>query len=476
MRQSRRATSTSSPSTPSAPWPSTRWRRPTPATPARRWAWRRSPTRCGTGSCATIRRSRCGRTATASCSPTGHASMLLYALLHLAGVRAADRQGGKLDQRRPSASTTSRASASSAASAPGHPEYGHTTGVETTTGPLGQGVGNSVGMAIAERWLAARFNRPGHELFDYNVYAICSDGDMMEGVASEAASLAGHLQLSNLCWIYDDNHITIEGHTELAFTEDVAERFQGYGWATPPRRRRQRLRGRRPRRSRAFQATDDRPTLIRGQERHRLRLAAQGRAPRKAHGEPLGEEEVKADQARLRLAGGRAVPGARRRQASASTRRLGARGAQAARGLGRDLDALRRGRSRARRASSSSCGAGELPDGWDADIPSFPADAKGIATREASGKVAERHRADAALADRRLGRPRALDQDHAGVRRRRRASSPDDYGGRNLHFGIREHAMGADRQRHGRLAACAPTPAPSWSSATTCARRCGWRR
>ena len=113
---------------------------------------------------------------------------------------------------------------------PGHPEHGHTSGVETTTGPLGQGIGNSVGMAIAQRWLAARYNRPGFDLFDYNVYALCSDGDLMEGVGAEAASLAGHLKLSNLCWIYDDNTITIEGHTVLAFSENVGERFAGYGW------------------------------------------------------------------------------------------------------------------------------------------------------------------------------------------------------------------------------------------------------
>src|SRR5690349_12470589 len=146
----------------------------------------------------------------------GHASMLIYSMLHLSGY---DLPLEELKRFRQWGSKT-----------PGHPEYGLTPGVETTTGPLGQGVANSVGMAIAERWLAAHFNKPGYELFNYNIYAVCGDGDMMEGVSGEAASLAGHLQLSNLCWIYDNNHITIEGHTALAFTEDIAARFMGYGW------------------------------------------------------------------------------------------------------------------------------------------------------------------------------------------------------------------------------------------------------
>ncbi len=159
----------------------------------------------------------------------GHASMLLYALLHLSEVKQCDGQGEPtgelavpLDDIRRFRQLGSRC--------PGHPEHGHTSGVETTTGPLGQGIGNSVGMAIASRWLAARYNRPGLDLFDFNVYALCSDGDLMEGVGGEAASIAGHLKLSNLCWIYDDNTITIEGHTTLSFSEDVATRFAGYGW------------------------------------------------------------------------------------------------------------------------------------------------------------------------------------------------------------------------------------------------------
>ena len=157
----------------------------------------------------------------------GHASMLLYSLIHLSGIKrlkdgkATDKLAVTLDDIEHFRQIDSVT--------PGHPEYGHTTGVETTTGPLGQGCGNSVGMAIASRWLGAHYNKPGHTIFDFNVYNICSDGDMMEGVASEAASLAGHLGLDNLCWIYDSNTVTIEGHTELAFDENVAERFRGYG-------------------------------------------------------------------------------------------------------------------------------------------------------------------------------------------------------------------------------------------------------
>ena len=161
----------------------------------------------------------------------GHASMLLYALIHLAGVRAAGRDGEVLDRPAITLNDIKQFRQFGGVCA-GHPEYGLATGVETTTGPLGQGAANSVGMAIAARWLGERYNRPGATLFDYNVYALCSDGDMMEGIASEAASIAGHLRLSNLCWIWDDNTVTIEGHTELAFDEDVAERFRGYGWAT----------------------------------------------------------------------------------------------------------------------------------------------------------------------------------------------------------------------------------------------------
>lgn len=189
----------------------------------------------------------------------GHASMLLYALLHLAGVEQLKdgRKTGELavplEHIKRFRQLHSRC--------PGHPEHFETTGVETTTGPLGQGIGNSVGMAIAERWLAAQFNRPGYELFDNNVYTMVSDGDLMEGVGNEAASLAGHLKLSNLCWIYDDNHITIEGETSLAFSEDVATRFKGLGWHVEKVADANDLDAFRAA-LRSFQKTTDRPTLI----------------------------------------------------------------------------------------------------------------------------------------------------------------------------------------------------------------------
>src|SRR6266700_6540896 len=190
----------------------------------------------------------------------GHASMLLYSMIHLAGIRATNSKGEILPE--PALSIDDLKSFRQIDSkTPGHPEYGLTTGVETTTGPLGQGVGNSVGMAIASRWLAARYNRPNLVLFDHDVYVICSDGDLMEGVASEAASLAGHLGLSNLCWIYDSNTVTIEGHTDLAFSEDVGRRFQGYRWNVL----RVRDANDRPRIVEAletFRRTGDRPTLI----------------------------------------------------------------------------------------------------------------------------------------------------------------------------------------------------------------------
>jgi transketolase len=367
----------------------------------------------------------------------GHACMLLYALLFLAGVERLDRQGDKLGQ--PAVSLDDIKSFRQLGSVcPGHPEYGHTTGVEITTGPLGQGCGDSVGMAIAERWLAARFNTPELKLFDYDVYAICSDGDMMEGVASEAASIAGHLKLSNLCWIYDDNTISIEGHTDITFSEDVAKRFQGYGWST--------LRVEdandceaMARAIEVFKAASDRPTLI------SVRSVIGYGAPHKAntaaaHGEPLGEEEVRLTK---RAYGWPEdthflVPdGVKQRFAET----LGARGAEA-RAAWEALWARYRRAEPERAAALERLGAWQAPDGWDADIPSFPADAKGIATREASAKVlnaiAQRWEwlvggaADLAPSTR-----TRLDFEAAGE------LEPGSYGGRNMHFGIREHAMGA---------------------------------
>jgi len=220
----------------------------------------------------------------------GHASMLLYSLLHLAGVRDVAADGKVLST--PAVSLDEIKNFRQLGSkTPGHPEYGVTTGVETTTGPLGQGVANSVGMAIAERWLAAHFNRPGFELFNYNIWAICGDGDMMEGISSEAASVAGHLRLSNLCWIYDNNHITIEGNTNLAYDENVPARFAAYGWDVQHVHDANDLAAL----ARAYNhalGIQDRPKLI-VVDSHIGYGSPHRQDTKEAHGEPLGEEEVK---------------------------------------------------------------------------------------------------------------------------------------------------------------------------------------
>ena len=248
----------------------------------------------------------------------GHASMLLWSVLHLTGTRAVNADYERLGE--PSVTLDDiRRFRQFGSKAPGHPEYRLVSGVETTTGPLGQGIATSVGMAIAERWLADRYNRPGFEVFDYNIYAVCGDGCLMEGVSAEAASLAGHLGLDHLCWIFDNNHITIEGSTDLAFTEDVAARFLAYGWnvlrvgdANDIERIEHALR--------VFQQTRGRPTLIILDSQHRLRLAQPAghrRRPRRAarrRGNPP-------HQARLRLAGGRDVPRAGRRPRALRRRR-----------------------------------------------------------------------------------------------------------------------------------------------------------
>jgi transketolase len=367
----------------------------------------------------------------------GHGCMLLYALLYLAGVRALDKHGKATDAQAVSLHDieTFRELGSRC---PGHPEYGHTTGVEVTTGPLGQGCGNSVGMAMAQRWLAARFNQPGATLFAYNVYALCSDGDLMEGVASEAASLAGHLRLSNLCWIYDDNTVTIEGHTELAFTEDVAERFRGYGWATRQVDDANDCEAF-ARAVESFQATDDRPTLIVVKS-----VIGYGsphkQGTSKAHSDPLGAEEVKLTKdaygwppdARF------LVPGGVREHLN---RALRGRGGKARAAWDEAFKAYRAAHPDLAAELEAMWG-GDLPKGWDRDIPSFPADPKGMATREASGKalnaIAPRlawligGSADLAPSTKTL-----LEFEAAG------SFEPRAYGGRNLHFGVREHVMGS---------------------------------
>jgi transketolase len=360
----------------------------------------------------------------------GHASMLLYALLHLAGVAKDGRTAVSLDDIKAFRELDSLC--------PGHPEHGHTVGVEVTTGPLGQGVANSVGMAMAANWMAARYNRPGHELFNQRVYAICSDGDLMEGISGEAASIAGHLKLSNLCWIYDDNSVSIEGPTSLAFSEDVARRFEGYHWATARVADANDSEAFGRALSQAF-ATKDRPTLI--LVRSVIGFGAphkQGTA--KAHSDPLGAEEVKAakraygwpEDAQF------LVPdGVRERFAET----LGARGAA----LSAGWDTAREGHRKAHpelAAELDALLAGAPPKGWDQDLPEFPADEKGIATREASGKAlnAIGPRLPWLLggsADLSPSTKTRLEFDGAGV------FEADDHAGRNLHFGVREHAMGA---------------------------------
>ena len=364
----------------------------------------------------------------------GHASMLLYSLLHLAGVVEIDAQGQRsglpaislddIQQFRQMGSKT-----------PGHPEYRMTTGVETTTGPLGQGCANSVGMAMAGRWLGERFNRDGQVLFDYNVYTLCGDGDMMEGISSEAASLAGHLKLDNLCWLYDNNTISIEGHTELAFSEDVIARFQAYGWHTMHVTDANDLRALSDALA-TFQGNTGAPTLIVVDSvigygsPHKHNTAA-------AHGEPLGEAEIRLTKAAYGWPEDASflVPEEARtvlRDAlHARAEPLYRQWQQTLASLDPQLaDELQRMR------------AGNMPEQWQAELPSFDPDAKGVASRAAGGAVLNAFARQipwllGGSADLSPSTKTNLTFDGAG------RFSADDYSGRNLHFGIREHAMGA---------------------------------
>jgi transketolase len=370
---------------------------------------------------------------------SGHASMLLYSLIHLTGIRAAnpsyeqlDRDAVTLEDIKTFRQADSRC--------PGHPEYGWTSGVETTTGPLGQGVATSVGMAIASQWLHATYNRPGYDLFDFNVYALCGDGDMMEGVASEAASLAGHLRLSNLCWIYDSNRVTIEGHTDIAFTEDVAARFLAYGWnverVTDPNDFDSLARG-----YQAFLNDKDRPTLIIVHSHigygapHRQDTAS-------AHGEPLGADEVRLTKEFFGFDPNQSfvVPDGVRAHFH---KNFGARGAalRAAwnmafvryRAQYPDLgDQIERLQKR------------DLPNGWDSALPAFAPSATGMSTRDASGKILNAVAARVpwlagGAADLAPSTKTLLTFEFAGDYQ---AGGPlGDHHGRNFHFGVREHAM-----------------------------------
>jgi transketolase len=368
---------------------------------------------------------------------SGHASTLLYSMLHLTGVTSVDEKYERLGT--PSVSLDDLKHFRQLGSkCPGHPEYHLTSGVETTTGPLGQGVANSVGMAIAADWLSRHFNRPDFAIFDYDVFALCGDGCMMEGVGSEAASLAGHLRLGNLTWIYDSNHITIEGHTALAFSEDVAARFLGYGWQV--------LRvsdaNDRDRISDAIadaRRTVDRPTLI-IVESHIAYGAPHKQDTSAAHGEPLGEEEVRETKRRYGWPEDAKflVPEGVREHFAA---KFGARGQK----LRAEWLALFARYKSAHPDLADACERiqrRDLPDGWDQDIPIFPADPKGIASRDSSARVLNAiaprlpwllgGAADLAPSTKtRLTFPGAGDFE------------ADDHSARNLHFGIREHAMGS---------------------------------
>ena len=367
----------------------------------------------------------------------GHASTLLYSMLHLTGVKSVDENYERLGT--PTVSLDDlRHFRQLDSKCPGHPEYHLTSGIETTTGPLGQGVATSVGMAIAADWLAGHFNRPGFTLFDYDVLALCGDGCMMEGVSSEAASLAGHLQLGNLCWIYDSNHITIEGNTALGFTEDVAGRFLAYRWHV------QRVSDANDRERIAdaiaiARRIDDRPSLI-IVESHIGYGAPHKQDTSGAHGEPLGEEEVKLakrtygwpEDAQFLVPEGVY-------EHLAGT--FGARGKK----LRTDWMALFERYRSTHPELASQCERmqrRDLPEGWDKDIPVFPADPSGIASRDSSGRVqnAIAPRLPWLLggaADLAPSTKTRLVFDGAGD------LEAQDRAGRNFHFGVREHAMGS---------------------------------
>ena len=367
----------------------------------------------------------------------GHASTLLYAMLHLTGVRAVNPRYETLGEPSVTLEDIKRFRQLDSKCA-GHPEYRWTSGVETTTGPLGQGVATSVGMAIAERWFGSYFNRPGYELFNYDVYALCGDGDMMEGISGEAASLAGHLKLAHLCWIYDNNHITIEGNTALAFSDDVATRFVGYGWNVTRVGDANDLEML-ERAFNTFKRTTDRPTLI-IVDSHIAYGAPNKQDTSAAHGEPLGQEEVRLTKRRYGWPEDAKflVPEGVRGHFQSG---IGARGSTLHRDWWRTFDAYRhhypeladQGYRILRR---------ELPDGWAKGLPVFPADWKGVATRDASGQALNAVAMNVpwlvgGSADLGPSCKTRLTFEGAGD------FSAENPAGRNLHFGIREHAMAA---------------------------------
>jgi transketolase len=372
----------------------------------------------------------------------GHASMLLYSLLHLASVKAVNPKyetlgelSVPLDDIKRFRQLDSRC--------PGHPEYRWTSGIETTTGPLGQGVATSVGMAIASKWMAARYNRPGFDLFTHRVYALAGDGCMMEGISHEAASLAGHLQLDNLVWIYDNNKITIEGHTHLAFSEDVATRFISYGWNVTRVGDANDL----EMLDRAYQnaeQTKGRPTLI-IVDSHIGYGAPNKQDSHAAHGEPLGAEEIKLtkrfygwpEEAKFLVPDG---------VVDHFTKHMGTRGGSLRSAWKEKLERYRV-ENPALAAELDLMQRRQLPEGWDKNLPVFPADAKGLAGRDASQKVLNTLAQNVpwlmgGSADLAPSTKTRLTFEGAGD------FSAHEYSGRNFHFGIREHAMGRGDERH----------------------------
>ena len=358
-------------------------------------------------------------------------------MLHLSGVRKI-MPDGKLTDELAVTLDDLRNFRQLGSATPGHPEFGHTTGVETTTGPLGQGCGNSVGMAIASKWLAARYNRPDFELFNYNVYVQCSDGDLMEGVACEAASLAGHLKLDNLCWIYDDNSITIEGRTKLAFSEDVATRFEGLGWNVVRVADHNDL-GALSVSYDAFQNCTDAPTLI--IVTTVIGYGSPNKADTaKAHGEALGAEEVKLTKefygwpTDAQFLVPPEVP-------EHFQNTLGQRGRDA-REAWEDLFAQYQKSHASEAKELLQMQRRELPAGWDSDLVEFPADPKGTATRNSGGKALNAFAKNipwllGGSADLAPSTKTLLEFEDTGN------FSSENYAGRNFHFGIREHAMAA---------------------------------
>ena len=367
----------------------------------------------------------------------GHASMLIYSVLHLSDVKQLGKDGKPTAEAAISLDAIKKFRQLDSRCA-GHPEYRHVSGVEVTTGPLGQGVAHSVGMAMASKWLASRYNKPGFDLFGFNVYALCGDGDMMEGVSGEAASIAGHLKLSNVCWIYDDNKITIEGETKLAFSEDVGKRFEAYGWNVAKVADVNDLAALRTAIA-GFQATSDRPTLIIAKSV--IGFGAPNKAnTHGAHGAPLGDEEIRLtkqaygwpenekflvpDEVKKNFQDGVVARGG---QLFAKWSSMRSDYAKQYPELAAELDLIE---------------SGELPADWAADMAPFAADAKGMASRVSSGKVLNQIAKRVpwligGSADLAPSNNSALNFDKVGD------FSADNYSGRNLHYGIREHAMGS---------------------------------